>query len=126
LGITGSYSGEAPTAEITVNLGSTMPPKIDTPKKSVGFTLDTNAVKSEYIIPNKTILGVEGSANIGQNCNATASDIVLNKTALVNGIVITGQLNVDGNVNSSDILSGKYCYINGNKLTGNMPNLSGV
>lgn len=49
----------------TVNLGTTMPTNL-VPVEGVGigsvtFTLDTNAVKSEYIARGYSILGVEGS-----------------------------------------------------------------
>lgn len=61
---------------------------------------DVIELTSDKLVEGNTILGIEGTAQIGidtSDANATASDIALNKTAYVNGEKITGNLPVIDN-----------------------------
>ncbi len=57
---------------------------------------DTIGVTAEKIVQGNTILGIEGTATTGgidtSDANAIAEDILINKTAYVNGQKITGTL----------------------------------
>ncbi len=66
-----------------------------------GYTYVANAISltPEKLVKGNTILGVEGTAETGidtSDATATASDIVKNKTAYVNGEKITGTLEPEG------------------------------
>ena len=62
---------------------------------------DVIELTSDKLVEGNTILGIEGTAQIGidtSDANATASDIALNKTAYVNGEKVTGTLPIESNV----------------------------
>lgn len=87
---------------------------------SIGLTADK-------ILSGNTILGIDGTAGLDtSDATAVASDILLNKTAYVNGELITGTHEcldtTDANADASNILIGKTAYVNDVKITGTMPN----
>ena len=62
---------------------------------------DVIELTSDKLVEGNTILGIEGTAQIGidtSDANATADDIVSSKTAYVNGEKITGTLPIESSV----------------------------
>lgn len=86
---------------------------------------------SSMIAKGQSVLGVAGSLEVldTSDADATAADIIKDKTAYVNGQKITGTaiLGVDisdATINEGDVAEGKLAYSSAGRITGTLPNIT--
>lgn len=88
---------------------------------------------SSMIAKGQSVLGVSGSLEVldTSDANATAADIIKDKTAYVNGEKITGTaiLGVDisdATISEGDVAEGKLAYSSAGRITGTLPNITDI